>query len=59
MTKIAAGAGDFISMCSVMEVGESRIKSTIHNYQTFLVNLVRASTTLVEGVIMHLDITGS
>ena len=36
MTEIAAGAGDFILMCSVMEVGESRMKSTSHNYQTFL-----------------------
>ena len=36
MTEIAAGAGDFVSMCSVVEAGESRIKSTIHNYQFFL-----------------------
>ena len=36
MTEIAAGAGDFISMCSVVEVGESRIKSITHNYQSFL-----------------------
>ena len=37
MTKIAAGAGDFISMCSVVEVGESRMKSTsFYNYQYFL-----------------------
>ena len=37
MTEIAAGAGDFISMCSVVEVGESRIKSTsFYNYQSFL-----------------------
>ena len=36
MTEIAADAGDFISMCSVVEVGESRIKSTAHNYQSFL-----------------------
>ena len=28
MTEIAAGAADFISMCSVAEVGESRMKST-------------------------------
>ena len=37
MTKIAAGAADFISMCSVVEVGESRMKSTsFYNYQSFL-----------------------
>ena len=37
MTEISAGAGDFISMCSVVEVGESRIKSTnFYNYQSFL-----------------------
>ena len=37
MTEIAAGAGDFISMCSVVEVGESRMKSTsFYNYQSFL-----------------------
>ena len=37
MTEIAAGAADFISMCSVVEVGESRTKSTgFYNYQSFL-----------------------
>ena len=36
MSEIAAGASDFISMCSVMEVGESRMKSTNYNYQSFL-----------------------
>ena len=37
MTEIAAGAGNFISMCSVVEVGESRMKSTsFYNYQSFL-----------------------
>ena len=37
MTEIATGAADFISMCSVVEVGESRMKSTSHyNYQSFL-----------------------
>ena len=37
MTEIATGAGDFISMCSVVEVGESRMKSTsFYNYQSFL-----------------------
>ena len=36
MTKIAAGAGDFLSMCSVVEVGESRMKSTSYNYQFLL-----------------------
>ena len=37
MTEIATGAADFISMCSVVEVGESRIKSTsFYNYQSFL-----------------------
>ena len=36
MTEIAAGAADFISMCSVVEVGESRMKSTYYNYQSFL-----------------------
>ena len=36
MSEIAAGAADFISMCSVVEVGESRMKSTIYNYQSFL-----------------------
>ena len=36
MTQIAAGAADFISMCSVVEVGESRIKSIYYNYQSFL-----------------------
>ena len=34
MTEIATDAADFISMCSVVEVGESRIKS--YNYQSFL-----------------------
>ena len=28
MSEIAAGAADFISMCSAVEVGESRMKST-------------------------------
>ena len=36
MTEIAPGAGDFISMCSVVEVGESRMKSTSYNYQSLL-----------------------
>ena len=36
MSEIAAGAADFISMCSVVEVGESRMKSTYYNYQSFL-----------------------
>ena len=36
MSDIAAGAADFISMCSVVEVGESRIKSTNYNYQSVL-----------------------
>ena len=37
MTEIATSAADFISMCSVVEVGESRMKSTSHyNYQSFL-----------------------
>ena len=36
MAEIAAGAADFISMCSVVEVGESRMKSTNFNYQSFL-----------------------
>ena len=37
MTEIAAGVADFISMCSVVEVGESRMKSTnFYNYQSFL-----------------------
>ena len=36
MSEIAAGAADFISMCSVVEVGESRMKSTNYNYQSFL-----------------------
>ena len=37
MTEIAAGAGDFISMCSVMEVRERRMKSNnVYNYQSFL-----------------------
>ena len=36
MVEIAAGATDFISMCSVVEVGESRMKSTIDGYQSFL-----------------------
>ena len=36
MSEIAAGAVDFISMCSVVEVGESRRKSTICNHQSFL-----------------------
>ena len=36
MTEIATGAADFISMCSVVEVGESRMKSTsFYNYQSF------------------------
>ena len=33
MSEIAAGAADFISMCSVVEVGKSRMKSTNYNYQ--------------------------
>ena len=36
MSEIAAGAADFISMCSVVEVGESRMKSTNYSYQSFL-----------------------
>ena len=36
MSEIAAGAADFISMCSVVEVGENRMKSTNYNYQSFL-----------------------
>ena len=36
MSEITAGAADFISMCSVVEVGESRKKSTNYNYQSFL-----------------------
>ena len=38
MAEIAAGAADFISMCSVVEVGESRMKSSDYNnyYQSFL-----------------------
>ena len=36
MNEIATGAADFISMCSVVEVGESRMKSTSYNYQSFL-----------------------
>ena len=36
MSEIAAGAADFISMCSVVELGESRMKSTNYNYQSFL-----------------------
>ena len=36
MSEIAARAADFISMCSVVEVGESRMKSTNYNYQSFL-----------------------
>ena len=37
MTEIAAGAADFISTCSVVEVGESRMKSaSFYNYQSFL-----------------------
>ena len=35
MAEIAAGAADFISMCSVVEVGESRMKSTNYNFQSF------------------------
>ena len=58
MSEIAAGAADFVSMCSVVEVGESRMKSTnyIYNYQSFLP--VRTSTTVIKVVIIHLDITG-
>ena len=36
MAEIAAGAADFISMCSVVEVRESRMKSTYYNFQSFL-----------------------
>ena len=36
ISEIAAGAADFISMCSAVEVGESRMKSTNYNYQSFL-----------------------
>ena len=35
MAQIAAGAADFISMCSVVEVEESRMKSINYNYQSF------------------------
>ena len=36
MAEIATGVADFISMCSVVEVGEIRMKSTSYNYQSFL-----------------------
>ena len=36
MSEIIAGAADFISICSVVEVGESRMKSTNYSYQSFL-----------------------
>ena len=36
MAEIAVDAADFISMCSVVEVGESRMKSTNYNYRSFL-----------------------
>ena len=36
MTEIAASAADFISMCSVVEVKESRMKSNYYGYQSFL-----------------------
>ena len=36
MSEIATGAADFISMCSVVEVVQSRMKSTNYNYQSFL-----------------------
>ena len=36
MSEIAADAADFISTCSVVEVGENRMKSTNYNYQSFL-----------------------
>ena len=36
MSEIAAGAADFISMCSVVEVDKSRMKSTNYNYPSFL-----------------------
>ena len=36
MNEIAAYPSDFISICSVVEVGESRMKSTNYNYQSFL-----------------------
>ena len=36
MSEIAAGAAEFISMCSVVEVGESRMKSADYNYQSFV-----------------------
>ena len=39
MSEIAASAADFISMCSVVEVGESRMKSTNYNYQSFLAGI--------------------
>ena len=57
MSEIAAGAADFISMCSVVEVGESRIKSTNYNYQPFfLVYPVRVSTKVIKVAVIHLDI---
>ena len=38
MSEIAADAADFISICSIVKVGESRMKSTnnYYNYQSFL-----------------------
>ena len=36
MSEIAAGAADFISMCSVVELGESRMTYTNYTYQSFL-----------------------
>ena len=36
MAEIAVGIADFISICSVVDIGESRMKSTNYNYQSFL-----------------------
>ena len=36
MTEIAASAADFISMCSVVEVEESKMKSMYYTFQSFL-----------------------
>ena len=36
MNEIAAYPSDFISICSVLEVGESRMKYANYNYQSFL-----------------------
>ena len=59
MAEIAAGAADFISMCSVVNVGESGMKSTYYNYQSFFPGKSCESIYNINTTKDHLDTTGS